>query len=119
MVGLISCTSLALALLSFSTTASVLPKSRSENPKAVYFMTNDAGSNSIVALPVAANGQLSDGTFTATGGAGGIETNLSSRLPVTSDALSSQGSVRVSGNVRSKHPLLDITYIPREVELIC
>ena len=68
----------------------------STNAKAIYFMTN-AANNSIVALKVAANGTLSDGSITATGGAGmnGIEKGA----PAAPDALFSQGAVKVAGSV--------------------
>jgi hypothetical protein len=66
------------------------------NAKAIYFMTN-AANNSIVALNVAADGTLSDGSITATGGAGmnGIENGA----PAAPDALFSQGAVKVAGSV--------------------
>jgi hypothetical protein len=68
------------------------------NAKAIYFMTN-AANNSIVALKVAADGTLSDGSITATGGAGmsGVD---STGAPAAPDSLFSQGSVKVAGNVR-------------------
>ncbi|KIM96417.1 hypothetical protein OIDMADRAFT_44585 [Oidiodendron maius Zn] len=67
----------------------------STNAKAIYFMTN-AANNSIVALKVAADGTLSDGSITATGGAGmnGIEKGA----PAAPDALFSQGAVKVAGS---------------------
>jgi hypothetical protein len=70
----------------------------STNAKAVYFMTN-AANNSIVALKVAADGTLSDGSITATGGAGmnGVD---STGAPAAPDALFSQGAVKVAGSVR-------------------
>ena len=68
------------------------------NAKAIYFMTN-AANNSIVALKVAADGTLSDGSITATGGAGmnGVD---STGAPAAPDALFSQGAVKVAGSVR-------------------
>ena len=67
------------------------------NAKAIYFMTN-AAQNSVVALKVAADGTLSDGSITATGGAGmnGVD---STGAPAAPDALFSQGAVKTSGNV--------------------
>ena len=65
--------------------------------KAIYFMTNDAN-NSIVALPISKNGTLSGGTLTATGGAGGNEVDAKGQ-PLSPDALSSQGAVRVAGKL--------------------
>ena len=68
------------------------------NAKAIYFMTN-AANNSIVALKVAADGTLSDGSITGTGGAGmnGVDSN---GAPAAPDALFSQGAVKVVGSVR-------------------
>ena len=76
---------------SINTTASA------NTAKALYFITNDAN-NSIVAIPIGANGTLSDGTLTPTGGAGGNEVNAAGAA-LAPDALSSQGAVRVAGNV--------------------
>ncbi|KAL5331234.1 hypothetical protein ACEPPN_000763 [Leptodophora sp. 'Broadleaf-Isolate-01'] len=68
----------------------------STNAKAVYFITN-AASNSIVALKVAADGTLSDGSITPTGGAGmsGVDDKGAPAVP---DSLFSQGAVKVAGN---------------------
>jgi hypothetical protein len=69
----------------------------STNAKAVYFLTN-AANNSIVALKVAADGTLSDGSITSTGGAGmsGVD---STGAPAAPDSLFSQGALKVAGNV--------------------
>ena len=69
-----------------------------EKAKAVYFMTNLA-SNSIVALPVAEDGSVSAGTMTSTGAAGGNLVDPKKGTPNGPDALASQGSVQVVGNV--------------------
>ena len=69
--------------------------------KALYFITNDAN-NSVVAIPINKNGTLSDGSFTATGGAGSNEVDATGK-PLAPDALSSQGSVRVAGKVSPIH----------------
>jgi hypothetical protein len=69
-----------------------------QKAKAVYFMTNLA-SNSIVALPVADDGSVSAGTTTSTGGAGGNLVDAMKGTPNGPDALGSQGSVQVVGNV--------------------
>lgn len=74
-------------------------------PKAVYFITNEVN-NGVVALPVAKDGTLSTGSITATGGAGGTQVNAKTGEPTVPDALSSQGSVRVAGNVRQLHNTL-------------
>ncbi len=74
------------------------------NAKAIYFITN-AANNSIVALKVAANGTLSDGSITLTGGAGmnGVD---STGAPAAPDSLFSQGALKVAGNVsiHSRNP---------------
>lgn len=67
-------------------------------PKAVYFMTNEAA-NSIVAMRVTANGSLSQGSVTSTGGAGMNGIDSSTGGPAAPDALFSQGAVKVAGNV--------------------
>jgi hypothetical protein len=69
----------------------------STNAKAIYFITN-AANNSIVALKVASDGTLSDGSITPTGGAGlsGVD---STGAPAAPDSLFSQGAVKVAGNV--------------------
>jgi len=69
------------------------------NAKAVYFITN-AAQNSIVALKVAADGTLRDGSITATGGAGMSGIDGSTNLTAAPDSLFSQGAVKVAGNVR-------------------
>lgn len=75
--------------------------SASTTAKAIYFMTN-AANNSIVSLKVASDGTLSDGSITATGGAGmsGID---STGAPAAPDSLFSQGAVKVVGNVSVKY----------------
>jgi hypothetical protein len=69
----------------------------STNAKAVYFITN-AANNAVVALKVAADGTLSDGSITSTGGAGmsGVD---STGAPAAPDSLFSQSAVKVAGNV--------------------
>jgi hypothetical protein len=69
----------------------------SNNAKAIYFLSN-AANNSIVALKVAADGTLSDGSITSTGGAGmsGVD---STGAPAAPDSLFSQGALKVAGNV--------------------
>jgi hypothetical protein len=73
--------------------------SASAGAKAVYFITN-AAQNSVVALKVAADGTLSDGSITATGGAGLAGIDGSTNAPAAPDSLFSQGAVKVAGNVR-------------------
>jgi len=69
------------------------------HPKAIYFISNTAN-NSVVALKVAADGTLSDGTMTPTGGKGMSGVNTDGK-PANIDGLFSQGSVKVAGNVCS------------------
>lgn len=67
------------------------------NAKAIYFLTNNA-CNSVVALKVAADGTLSDGSITGTGGAS-MNGILSATGGIAApDALFSQGAVRVAGS---------------------
>lgn len=65
--------------------------------RALYFITNDK-INAVVALPINANGQLSPGTVTRTGGAGSVALN-SDNQPATPDALVSQSALTIAGNV--------------------
>ncbi|CZT51042.1 uncharacterized protein RSE6_12125 [Rhynchosporium secalis] len=68
----------------------------STNAKTIYFITN-AAENSIVALKVAMDGSLSEGSVTPTGGAGMTRVDDKGD-PVIPDSLFSQGAVKVSGN---------------------
>ncbi|KAI4102193.1 MAG: hypothetical protein LQ339_004717 [Xanthoria mediterranea] len=67
-------------------------------PKAIYFMTNDAAGNSIVALKVGQDGTLSDGSRTMTGGKGASGIDGNNSMPAGPDALFSQSAVKVEGN---------------------
>lgn len=67
--------------------------------KTVYFISNEAN-NSIVALKVSANGTLSGGLITATGGSGMSGVN-STGSPAAPDSLFSQGAIKISGNVHT------------------
>ena len=67
-------------------------------PRAVYFQTNGA-QNMIVALRVGADGKLEEGSMTPTGGSGSAEVDPTTGKPTVPDALSSQGSVRVAGQM--------------------
>ncbi|RMZ72510.1 3-carboxymuconate cyclase [Pyrenophora seminiperda CCB06] len=64
--------------------------------KAIYFITNDK-ENAVVALPIGADGMLSKGTVTKTGGQGSIGLD-SKGDPATLDALIGQSSLTVVGN---------------------
>lgn len=72
------------------------------NAKAIYFITNDP-CNSVVALKVATDGTLSDGSITGTGGAGMNGILSATGGPAAPDSLFSQGAVKVAGNVREFH----------------
>jgi hypothetical protein len=65
--------------------------------KALYLLTNDEA-NAVVALPIDANGKLSPGTVTPTGGCGSVALN-SDKQPATPDALVSQSALTVAGSV--------------------
>lgn len=66
--------------------------------KAVYFLTNDE-ENAVVALPISADGTLSNGSVTKTGGAGSIAINGATMQPGVPDALVGQSSLTVAENV--------------------
>lgn len=61
-------------------------------------IANDA-TNAVVALPIAANGTLSMGSLTPTMGNGSNSIDSSINKPAAPDALVSQSSVAISGNV--------------------
>lgn len=66
--------------------------------KAVYFLTNDA-KNSVVALKVNADGTLSDGSITLTGGSGASGINGMTNAAAGPDSLFSQSALKADGNV--------------------
>lgn len=61
-------------------------------------ITNDA-SNAVVALPIAADGTLSTGSLTPTKGNGSNSIDSSTNKPAAPDALVSQSSLAIAGNV--------------------
>ncbi|KAK0639638.1 hypothetical protein B0T16DRAFT_463289 [Cercophora newfieldiana] len=65
--------------------------------RALYFITNDE-TNSVVALPIGADGRLSPGTVTPTGGSGSVALNADNQ-PATPDALVSQSALAIAGNL--------------------
>ncbi|KAL8788301.1 MAG: hypothetical protein Q9195_007357 [Heterodermia aff. obscurata] len=69
------------------------------NAKAIYLLTNDAAGNSVVAMKVAADGTLSDGSITPTGGNGASGIDGKSKAPAAPDALFSQSALKVEGNM--------------------
>ncbi len=70
------------------------------NGKAVYLLTND-NSNAVVALPIGKDGLLAPGSRTATGGSGANGIDGSTNQPAAPDALFSQSSLAIAGNVWS------------------
>ncbi|KAL5345023.1 hypothetical protein ACLOAV_009976 [Pseudogymnoascus australis] len=64
--------------------------------KAIYFLTNDQA-NGVVAIPIGADGTLSQGTVTGTGGCGSVALN-SNNQPATPDALVSQSALTLVGD---------------------
>jgi hypothetical protein len=89
---------LRFALLSVAT-AATLPFARDypypqQAAKAVYFLSNNDQHNAVHALPVGKDGTVNYGRGTPTGGKGG-------RAPASgvTDALNSQGSLQLVGNV--------------------
>lgn len=65
--------------------------------KAIYLLTNDQA-NGVVAMPIGANGTLSQGTVAGTGGRGSVALN-SDNQPATPDALVSQSALTLVGDV--------------------
>jgi hypothetical protein len=73
------------------------PNPQAATAKAIYFITN-AAENSVVALKVASDGTLSDGSITATGGNGMVGVDKEG-APAVPDGTFSQGALKVAGNV--------------------
>lgn len=65
--------------------------------KVVYFLSNDAD-NSIIALPIQPDGTLKAGKKTSVNGVGSNTLNAM-KQPAAPDALVSQSSITISGNV--------------------
>ena len=97
-IATIACVSLATARPHSACAAGVSANSSSATPKAIYFISNTAD-NSIIALKVAQNGILSDGSITATGGAGLSGISAADGKAAAPDSLFSQGVVKIAGNV--------------------
>ncbi|KAJ5545573.1 hypothetical protein N7494_003158 [Penicillium frequentans] len=64
--------------------------------KAVYFQSNEQ-ENSVISIPIGRDGKLYGGMITSSGGKGGAGIDGTTKRPAAPDALSSQGSVIVSG----------------------
>lgn len=69
--------------------------------KAVYMVTNNDQQNTVLALPIGADGMLGKGQSTATGGKGATAIDGSTMKPSNPDALISQSALTVAGNVRT------------------
>lgn len=65
--------------------------------KAIYMQSNQ-DQNSVIMLPVQADGTLGAGSIIATGGTGGVLIDGMTNEPAKSDVLASQGAVRVLGD---------------------
>ncbi|UKZ59168.1 uncharacterized protein TrAtP1_000485 [Trichoderma atroviride] len=95
---------LVLGLTSLATESAAAPTScppPKVKPGRAIYITSNQQQNSIIALPIGSNGQLSAGTLTATGGSGSsiLNQNGNVQTPATADVLSSQSAVTVAGNV--------------------
>ncbi|KAB2574309.1 hypothetical protein DBV05_g7031 [Lasiodiplodia theobromae] len=86
-------------LLFASTLATAAPSGQRYRAtgRAIYFLTNDAN-NAVVSIPIAADGTLSEGTVTVTGGAGSNAINGANNMPAAPDALVAQSSLTIAGN---------------------
>ncbi|KAK4938796.1 hypothetical protein LTR10_020803 [Elasticomyces elasticus] len=71
-------------------------RSSSTSPKAVYLITNDQ-QNAVAAVPIAADGTLSAGTITLTGGAGSNVIDGATKQPAAPDALDGQSALTIAG----------------------
>ncbi|KAI9757996.1 MAG: hypothetical protein M4579_003232 [Chaenotheca gracillima] len=91
----------SLALLSVATAAPSAEARHNHNggPKAVYFMTNEAGGNNVVALKVGRDGKLSDGSITSTRGKGASAINAANSAPAGPDSTFSQDPLKVVGDM--------------------
>ncbi|EHK48946.1 hypothetical protein TRIATDRAFT_280963 [Trichoderma atroviride IMI 206040] len=94
---------LVLGLTSLATESAAAPTScppPKVKPGRAIYITSNQQQNSIIALPIGSNGQLSAGTLTATGGSGSsiLNQNGNVQTPATADVLSSQSAVTVAGN---------------------
>lgn len=88
-----------------------------ESGRAIYMLTNSQ-ENAVVALPIADNGLLFGGTRTPTGGEGSALFNPMTNQSVATDALASQSSVTIAGNVRD-HRENDLQTVSRKLTYSC
>ncbi|KAL7922926.1 hypothetical protein ACQKWADRAFT_62625 [Trichoderma austrokoningii] len=92
---------LVLGLTQLATESAAAPTScppPNVKPGRAIYITSNQQQNSIIALPIGRNGQLSAGTLTSTGGSGSsiLNQNGNVKTPATSDVLSSQSAVTVA-----------------------
>ncbi|KAI8634645.1 hypothetical protein F5Y19DRAFT_409475 [Xylariaceae sp. FL1651] len=86
------------SLLAASVSSHAIKKpSPNQTGKAVYLLTNDEV-NSVVALPIGADGKLSRGTVTPSGGNGSNSIDGSTMQPAGPDALVGQSALTLAGN---------------------
>lgn len=83
----------------------------SQNGKAIYMITNDKV-NAVVAIPIGRNGLLraSGTSSTPTGGEGANGIDGSTNQPSAPDALFSQSSLTLAGNVWATQRLLILNF---------
>lgn len=74
-----------------------------ETNNAIFFLTNDQ-TNSVVSIPIGADGKLSGGTVTGTGGAGSNSIDGKTNKPASPDPLIGQSAIAVAGQVRALSP---------------
>lgn len=74
------------------------PYNRWHPGKALYLQSNEQD-NSVVSIPIGRDGKLYGGMVTSSGGKGSAGIDGATNKPAGPDALSSQGSVTVSGDV--------------------
>ncbi|KAJ5630306.1 uncharacterized protein N7484_010406 [Penicillium longicatenatum] len=92
-----------MTLLVKSTNANIIqacpgdPCNEWHSGKAVYLQSNEHD-NSVVSIPIGRDGKLSGGIVISSGGKGGASIDGTTKKPAGPDALSSQGSVTVSGD---------------------
>jgi len=82
--------------------------------KAVYLQSNEQ-QNSVISISIGHDGKLYGGNITPTGGMGGDSIDGMTNKPAAPDALSSQGSVVVNGNVSLS--ILSEAYLERPSRL--
>lgn len=90
---------------------------QSQNPQALYTMTNDVTGNTVIAIPLDSNGMPSSSSgsstvkYYSTGGVGGNYVSPVDGAPHFPDALSAQDAMVVAGDVSCPHiPTLPILF---------